>query len=74
MSVCLVSLYQIDGYALCARKQILQFSTDHNTDIKNLKAQKENLESQITREREREGEMLASKLVQSRRLGQATRS
>ncbi|WVR00001.1 hypothetical protein IAU59_007143 [Kwoniella sp. CBS 9459] len=51
-------LTAIDGYTLSARTEIAARASDHSNALRDLRAEKEEIEKQIHFEREREGDML----------------
>ncbi|CAD6575528.1 MAG: kinetochore-associated Ndc80 complex subunit spc25 [Tremellales sp. Tagirdzhanova-0007] len=53
-------LNAIDSYTLSAKTEIAARATDHVTSVRDLKAEKEEMERRIQLEREREGDMLAT--------------
>jgi hypothetical protein len=54
---------QIDNYTVRAKTEIAARASDHVAAVRDLRAEKEETERKIQNEREREGDMLASKLT-----------
>ena len=51
---------QIDSYTIRAKTEIAARASDHTASVRDLHADKDEMERRITLEREREAEMLAS--------------